>query len=391
MLEHAPVDPELLSHNAIQLLSELVAIDSVNPGLAPGARGEAAIVEHLRLRFAHRGWRTLVVPALGVPDRPSLLAWPGGMSAAARPVVLNGHLDTVGVDGMVAPFVPRIEGTRMYGRGTCDMLGGVAALVVAAEAAGDADAEVLLALVADEEDRSLGTEAVLDALPRLGIHPSVCLVGEPTWLGRCRSLRGYAVADVTITGRAAHTSLAHEGVNALTQAAALVGAIEGRAHGIRERGGELLVSVMHSGRAPFTVPDEARLTVERRTVPGEDPGVLLDDIDAALHAVRATAGQVRAEIALTINRPAWELDAEGPAADFADRLDAALDAETNAPATSFEAPYWMEAALWQAAGIPSLVCGPAGGGLHAVDEWVDLDHVRAYAVALARVLGAAAA
>lgn len=390
MSERAQIDPKSLSHNTIELLSELVAIDSVNPGLAPGAPGEAAIVEHLRLRLARRGWRTVVVPALGVPDRPSLLAWPSEMAPHAHPVVLNGHLDTVGVDGMDAPFVPRIAGTRMYGRGTCDMLGGVAAMVVAAEAAGDAGAEVILTLVADEEDRSLGTEAVLDALPRVVIRPSVCLVGEPTWLGRCRSLRGYAVAEVTIIGRASHTSLAHEGINALTQAAALVGAIEERAYGIRARGGELLVSVMDSGRAPFTVPDRARLIVERRTVAGEDPGVLHEDIDAALNAVRATGSEVRAEVALRISRPAWELDAEGPAADFADRLETALAAETSSAAPPFAAPYWMEAALWQAAGIPSLVCGPAGGGLHAVDEWVDLDQVRAYAVALARVLAAPA-
>ena len=98
--------------------------------------------------------------------------------------MLTGHLDTVGVEGMPDPFTPTVEADRLSGRGSSDMKGGVAAMVVAAEelARRGAPGRVVLALVADEEDASIGAEAVLAALPGLGVHPDVAVVGEPTWL-----------------------------------------------------------------------------------------------------------------------------------------------------------------------------------------------------------------
>ena len=202
---------------AVALLAELVGIESVNPGLVPAAAGEQRIVEHLRERLARAGFAVTVVPARGRVDRPSLIAVPPG-SRDRSAVVLYGHLDTVGVTGMLEPFVPRVEGERLYARGAADMKGGVAALVVAAErlAAADAPVRPLLALVADEEDASLGSEAVIETLPALGIRPEACLIGEPTDLALARSLRGFAVVKVIFAGRAAHSSQAEDGVNAVT-------------------------------------------------------------------------------------------------------------------------------------------------------------------------------
>ena len=96
---------------AVALLSELVGIDSVNPALVPGAAGEGRIVEHLRARLDRSGFTTTVVPARGRTDRPSLVAVPAGGSDGPT-VVLNGHLDTVGVSGMPEPFTPRVDGDR---------------------------------------------------------------------------------------------------------------------------------------------------------------------------------------------------------------------------------------------------------------------------------------
>ncbi|WP_460825689.1 M20 family metallopeptidase [Nostocoides australiense] len=378
-----------LGDRACALLRELVAIDSVNPGLVPGAAGEAEIIAALAKRLSASGFRVEIIGA-AEPGRPSLVAWPGGVAPSTPMPVLNGHVDTVGVDGMAAPFTPRIEGDRLLGRGACDMLGGVAGMVVAAEDAASGGIPVALALVADEEDRSLGTEAVLAALPRLAWQPALCLVGEPTWLAPAASLRGYAVADVTFTGRASHTSLAREGVNALTHLAAVVMAAEEYAVGVRDRGGELLASVATAGRAPFTVPDRADLTIERRTVPGEGLDVISSDVEQILARVRGSYPDLDANIAVRITRPPWRLQSHGPARDFAERLEAELVAAGTGSHTAFDAPYWMEAALWEAAGIPSLVCGPAGGGLHAVDEWLDLGQLRAYTTALAATLAATA-
>lgn len=171
----------------VELLRELVSIDSVNPALVPGGAGEAKIVAHLRARLERSGFETTVVDA---QQRPSLLAV-APEREGARTVVLNGHLDTVGVAGMAEPFTPRIEGDRLYGRGAADMKGGVAALVVTAEqlVAKGAPVRPVLALVADEEDASVGSGAVIAALRGMGIEPHACLIAEPTDLAVARSLR----------------------------------------------------------------------------------------------------------------------------------------------------------------------------------------------------------
>jgi acetylornithine deacetylase len=362
--------------SAVALLEELVAIDSVNPALVPGAPGEAGIVDHLGARLAAAGFATTVVEAVGAGGRPSLVAVPPG--PADRPtVVLNGHLDTDGVTGMPDPFTPRIDGDRLHGRGAADMKGGVAAVVAAAEqlVAAGAPVRPVLALVADEEDASLGSDAVIAALPGLGVRPDACLVAEPTDNALCRSLRGFAVVEVTFTGRASHSSQAELGVNAVTHLGRLLHAVDVRAVGVRAAGGDLMATVVRGGSSPFVVPDEAECLVEVRTTPGQSSADALDLVRGLLEP------EWQAEARLVAHRDGWHLDADGPAARLAGRLGAQLGT-----GATFEAPYWMEAPLWQQV-CPTLVCGPSGGGLHAVDEWVDLRQVRALAGALVAVLG----
>ncbi|GAB3842498.1 M20 family metallopeptidase [Dactylosporangium cerinum] len=361
--------------DALHLLSDLVGIDSVNPGLVPAAAGEAEIVEHLRARLHGSGFATTVVTAPGHADRPSLIAVPPG--PGQRPtLVLNGHLDTVGVAGMPAPFTPRCDGDRLYGRGAADMKGGVAAIVAAAEhlVAVNAPVRPVLALVADEEDASLGSEAVIDALPGLGIRPDACLIAEPTDLALTRSLRGFAVVRVTFTGRAAHSSQADLGVNAVTHLGRLLHAVDERAAAVRAGGGDLMVTVARGGGSPFVVPDHAECLVELRTPAGRSSAEALDEVRSLLRPDwDATAD-------LVAHRDGWRLDDAGPAADLSRRLGDELGT-----GPTFDAPYWMEAPLWQRR-CPTLVCGPSGGGLHAVDEWVDVRQVGALAAALTTVL-----
>jgi acetylornithine deacetylase len=360
---------------AVDLLAELVGIDSVNPGLVPGAAGEARVVEHLRARLAGAGFVTTVVPAAGHDDRPSLVAVPPGPPGWPT-IVLNGHLDTVGVTGMPEPFTPRVDGDRLVGRGAADMKGGVAAIVAAAEqlVADGAPVRPVLALVADEEDASLGSEAVLGALPTLGVHPDACLVAEPTDLALTRSLRGFAVVRVTFTGRAAHSSQADQGVNAVTHLGRLLHAIDVRSADVRADGGDLMVTLARGGESPFVVPDHAECLVELRTTPERSSADALAEVRALLRP------EWEAEAELVAHRDGWRLDEAGPAAGLARRLGDELGT-----GPTFDAPYWMEAPLWQRL-CPTLVCGPSGGGLHALDEWVDLRQVRALASALVAVL-----
>lgn len=377
----------------VDLTRQLVAFDSVNPGLVPGAVGEEPIAQFAANRLSDSGFEVQLVPAPSDPRRMSVIAVRDG-ARPGRTVVLNGHLDTVGVDGMAEPFTARIDGDRMSGRGASDMKGGVAGLVIAAEqlAAAGARGRLVLALVADEEDASLGAAAVLEALS--GVRADVCLIAEPTWLDLAVAHRGYAVVKVGLRGRAAHSSQPEHGVDVLAPLGGLLVAVAERNRGLRQASphpllahGSLMSTVAHGGSAPFTVAARAEALVERRTLPGEDAATSLSEVRDLVDAVAAGAPGLGATVQLVLARDAWQADDSGPAAELMDLLAAALPAAGAATPARIGAPYWMESALWQANGVPAVVCGPAGGGLHAVDEWVDLAQLRRYPTAVAGAVG----
>lgn len=367
----------------VELTSALVAIDSVSPSLVPGAAGEAVVAAAVAERLEAAGF---AVRTVGAPERPSVIAISEG-SRPGRTVVLNGHLDTVGVDGMASPFAARTEGERMSGRGTSDMKGGVAGLIVAAEALArdDAPGRLIVALVADEEDGSIGATEVLESLH--GERMDVCLIAEPTWLDLAVAHRGYAVVRVEITGRGAHSSQPEEAIDVMPAMTRLLAGVAGRDAELREAPphpllshGSLMATVARAGVAPFTVAARAEVLIERRTLPGEPADVALAEVQALVDGI---GGPVTWTVEQVIERRAWQADTDGPAAELMESLFAALPEKPERTG----APYWMESALWQEAGVPTVVCGPAGGGLHAVDEWVDLAQLRAFPVAVADAVG----
>jgi len=378
---------------AVELAVRLVRTDSVNPALVPGAAGEGAAVALLADRLAARGFETRIVPGGANGDRPSLLATHRGRGGG-RSLLLNGHLDTVGVAGMDDPFGGRLDGDRLLGRGACDMKGGVAALVAAAETAAAAGTagDVVLALVADEEHASVGTEAVLAHLTAAGPLPDACLVAEPTWLDLVVAHRGYAVVGVELRGRAGHSSQPGLGVNAVTHLGRLLAGVEARDAELAAAGqdaadsglaGSLMSTVVAGGSSTFVLADRATAVLERRTRPGEPSTVGLAEVEELLAALRAQDPAVDASAGLVLAREAWR--ASPGAEPLAAELTTALGDHDRPPGRR-GAPYWMESALWEAAGVPTVVCGPGGGGLHAADEWGDVGEIRVFARALTDVL-----
>jgi acetylornithine deacetylase len=364
----AATDDERIAGAAVDLTEALVRLDTVNPGLVPGAAGESAAVGLLATRLAAAGFDCTVLAPPGQPDRPSLLArsgppaTPGG---TRRSLLLNGHLDTVGTGLMADPFGARVEGDRrtgrMHGRGTCDMKAGVAAMVVAAEALASAahsggQGTVWLALVADEEHASTGTDTVVAHMAERGELPDACLVAEPTWLDLAVAHRGFAVIDVAISGRAAHSSQPQDGVNAVTHLGRLLAAVEEADALLRERPphpdsghGSLMVTVASGGESPFLLPASARAVVERRTVPGERSADALTEVEALVRRLREEDPQVEMTCRLTLAREAWEMDGSAGSNHLAELLSAELVAAGSPAPQRFGAPYWMESALWQEA------------------------------------------
>jgi acetylornithine deacetylase len=266
------------------------------------------------------------------------------------------------------------------------MKGGVAGLIVAAEqlAAMDAAGRVILALVSDEEDGSTGAEAVLARLSELVGTPDVCLIAEPTWLDIAEAHRGYELIRVEIAGRAAHSSQPAEAVDVVPVVAQLLAAVlaTDRRLAAAEKDprldrGSLMTTVVRAGAAPFTVAASAELMIERRTLPTEAPDIGSREVDAVLAGLDLPSGGTVTARSL-ICRSAWQLAADGPSIELVGHLSRAMASSGGPEPARRGFPYWMESALWEAAGIPTVVFGPAGGGLHAVDEWIDLDQLRAF-------------
>jgi acetylornithine deacetylase len=372
--------------DALELARLLISIDSVSPSLVPGSAGEGPIAAVIAQRLERAGFTVDLVPAPEDPRRVSVVAVHEG-SEARRTIVFNGHLDTVGVEGMDDPFTPRVEGDRLFGRGASDMKSGLAGLIVAAErlvAAGH-PGTVVFTGVADEEDASVGAAAVLQDLADRGVTADVCLIAEPTWLDRVSAHRGYAVVEVTLQGVAGHSSQPALSVDAIRALGHVLQEVERADEELRQRpahplleSGSFTATVARAGSAPFTIAADATLVIERRTLPGERAEDALVEVLAMLDAVAARTPGLRTDARLTHQREAWEADEQGPAARFAEFLAAALTSDGQTVPAAIGAPYWMESALWQAAGIPTVVCGPAGGGLHAAEEWVDLEQLRRF-------------
>ena len=339
-----------------ELAAALVRIDSVNPALIAGAAGEAEIARFVAEWLERAGLEVEVVEP--VPGRPSVIGVARG-TGGGRALLLNAHLDTVGTQAMETPFEARVEDGRLYGRGSYDMKGALAAamLAVADAAARRLAGDVILMAVADEEVASLGTEAVLGR-----VVADAAIVCEPTELQVAIAHRGFAGFEIETHGVAAHGSRPDLGVDAIAKMGHVLVALEeldqrlqaGRRHPLVGTG-SLHASLIEGGQEFSSYPARCLLTGERRTLPGETAS----DIEADLRAAASDA-----EVRMLFSREPFEVD-EGH--------ELVQTAITAARASGIVGvPFWTDAALVAAAGIPSVLFGPAGEGAHAAVEWVDV-------------------
>ncbi|GAB3973963.1 ArgE/DapE family deacylase [Actinoallomurus acanthiterrae] len=356
----------------VELLGRLIGIDSVNPGLIPGGAGETAIADFCGRWLAARGFEVHRLEKR--PGRPSLVAIARG-TGGGRSLMLNGHLDTVGLAGYDGdPLAPRISDGRMFGRGAFDMKGGVAAMMVAAAQAvrrGPLRGDVLVACVADEEHGSLGTEEVLESF-----GADAAIVTEPSHLQPTLAHKGFAWFDVEIEGRAAHGSRPDLGVDAITKAGHFLVALEdlgrrlagGPAHPLLGTG-TVHAGVIHGGEEPSTYPARCRITLERRTVPGEDAGTVRAELTAVLEDLAATVADFRYRLIPGLHREPFQADPDAPIVRALTRH--AESVLGQGPVIRAEA-FWTDCALFARAGIPCLLFGVAGEGAHAATEWADV-------------------
>ncbi len=360
----------------VDLLSSLVAIDSVNPDLVAGGAGEGELAELCARWLADRGC-VGVRQSTGRPGRENVVGVVPGRGGG-RTLMLNAHLDTVGVAGMVSPHDPRVIDGRLYGRGALDTKGGLAAFMLAVASAVDAGlrGDVILTAVVDEEFASIGTESVLRDW-----HADGALVAEPTGLDLATCHKGFVWIEVETEGVAAHGSRPDDGVDAIAKMAPVLAGVDalaarltgGRRHPLLGAG-SVHASTISGGQELSSYPASCRLALERRTVPGETAADALAEVQALLDEITTADPSFRASARVTFARdPLSDRDD----AEIARELAAAARAILGRNPAHIGLSGWMDAALLSFAGIPTVVFGPAGDGLHATEEWVDLASVGA--------------
>jgi len=362
----------------IALLKDLVAIDSVNPSLVPGGAGEGAIAERIAADMRASGIDVRVSEA--APGRPNVV----GLIDSGRPgpaLMLCGHSDTVGVEGMAAPFDPVVRDGKLFGRGAQDMKGGVAAILAAARRLAQSPAglkgRVIVAIVADEEYASVGADAVVKEWTA-----DAAVVAEPTDLAIGIGHKGFEWVLVETHGIAAHGSRPDDGVDAILMMGRVLAELDalerslmaGPRHPLLGRP-SLHASLIGGGRELSTYPDHCTLSIERRTVTGEGPGSLLREVEAILARLREADSRFRAEARSSFERPPYLTPDGHP---LPRQLRESLGRATTVGAMSF----WTDAAILGGAGIASVVFGPGGAGLHGLEEHVRLDEVLACREAL---------
>jgi len=338
-----------LTESIAELAAQLVAIDSVNPALVPGGAGERQCVHALAEWCDAHG---LDVQIVGGDARPSLIARTS--KRGGRSLLLNGHLDTVGVAGMRDPFEPRIVDGRLYGRGSYDMKGAMAALCVAAA---QCEGNVIVTAVADEELASTGTEEILRH-----VTADAALVAEPTELQVAVAHRGFVGFEIECAGVAAHGSRHDLGVDAIVKMGPILVALDeldrrlqsGPRHALAGAGA-VHASLIEGGQEMSSYPARCVLMGERRTIPGET-------VAGVERELRALAGD--AEVRILANREPYEAPTDHEFVELVRRVVGVDDL--------VGAPFWTDAALIAAAGIPTVLFGPSGEGAHAAVEWVDL-------------------
>ena len=366
-----------------ETLVRLIRTNSINPTLAPGAPGEREIAEWIAGSLRAVGLSAEIFePA---PGRTSVLGRLAG-SGGGRSLMLNAHCDTVPAGGMAEPFSGAIRDGKVYGRGAFDMKGSLAACMAAAKALVASGArlrgDVLVAAVADEEYGSLGTS---DLIQRVKVDGAV--VTEPTGLEVCLAHKGYLWIEVEIAGRAAHGSRFELGIDANMKMGHFLSRLDVLERELRARPPHPLVgppslhaALLSGGTGLSTYAPSSTVKIERRTVPGETEAQAVAEIQDIADRLAGEDADFRAAVRPFFVRHPFEVARTAPIVRAVDR---AASAVLGRPARHIGDTPWMDAALLQAAGVETVVCGAAGAGAHSDVEWVDLESVSKLAEILA--------
>ena len=361
--------------NTLQLLDNLIAFPTVSRD------SNLDLIEFVRSFLLVRGVASqLFMDARG--RKANLFATIGPQDRGG--ILLSGHTDVVPVDGQdwrSDPFRMIERGGALYGRGTADMKGFIAAALAAADRATRRTlrAPLHLALSYDEEIGCVGVRSMIEAMAQWKVRPRLCIVGEPTMLRPAIGHKGKTALRAVCSGHAIHSSLAPQGVNAIHLASDLIQrirALQDRIEGCGKRDADfevpyttLHVGIIHGGVALNIVPDHCELEVEIRNMPDEAPQPLIDAIraeaSALLHSPRGAI-----ELSIMNDYPSLATPADAEVVELVSRA--------TGEHQRIKVGFGSEAGLFSAQlSIPCVVCGPGSiNDAHRPDEFVTLEQLQ---------------
>ncbi len=356
------------------LLQKMIRAESVNPP-ADTRRCAGVLLDLLEAEG---------VPTERVEAKPGLVNVVATLSGGrpGKRLILNGHIDTVpaGEGWSVDPFGGELRDGYVWGRGSCDMKSGVAAMVMALvdlkRSGASFAGEVQFQAVADEETGSArGTLHLIEQGYCDGADFAICT--EPTSNRVELGNRGLRWIDVTLSGTASHAGRPQLGVNAVAAAAEIIGRIEAFEFEARDERFEISapsisVTTIEGGHTVNVIPDRCHFSVDRRMLPGETEAQVLVELEAAIAPARA---ERRVVVDIAVRPGCWDpytIAPEEPVAVAA--VEAARAVLRREPEIGYKAACTDASHLATRAGIPTVLLGPGNEQLsHKPDERIAVD------------------
>ena len=366
-----------------RVLADLVKINSVNPSLAIDAPGESEIANYIAKELENL--KLAVQRLASVPRRDSVVGVLKG-SGGGKSLMLNAHIDTVGVEGMAEPFSAVVRDGKLYGRGAFDMKGAMAACIAAMKILVDNKialrGDVVISGVADEEFTSIGMSDVIEAYP-----VDAAIVTEPTHLQICLAHKGFVWLEIETSGRAAHGSRFELGIDANMHMGRFLAELDHYQQTLRSSAPHALVgppslhaATLRGGTGISTYAASCTLEIERRTIPGETEADVMAPLQKMIDRLAAADPNFKATLKTTCVRDAFEVPRDASIVQTLAKASTAVLGKQ--PDFMGDTP-WMDSALLAKAGVETVVMGPAGAGAHADEEWVDIASVEKLAEILA--------
>jgi len=377
-MANIPLDNDYL----ITQTQAMVRINSINSDLESGAVGEGQMAHYIADALTYIGIEPKIYEVEA--GRYNVVGTLKG-TGSGKSLLLNAHLDTVGVTGMTNPFSGDIRDGKLYGRGAYDMKASLAAMLTVMKSFIDADVQlagdVLFTAVIDEEYGSKGTEHLVQE-----IRADAAILTEPTNLRICCAHRGFAWIEVITQGRAAHGARQYEGIDANMNMGRILVEIEKLSQSLLQGDSHPLlgtasvhVPLIQGGTSQSVYSAHCRIELERRLLPDDTLDAVTAEIQAIVDKLSQQDPQFKATVNTFFSRNPYEID---PSAEIVQVVKHATQSVLSTEPEIYGELWWMDSALLADAGMETVIIGPTGDGIHANDEWVDVESI----IQLAQIL-----